>query len=63
MGSVYHDTSSRYTAMTVVERLVSCAASEMNCADNSNYFPIAEVRLSNSIEFTEPEINCLDDSI
>ena len=49
--------------MTVVERLVSCAVSEMNCADNSNYFPIAEVRLSNSIEFTEPEINCLDDSI
>ena len=35
MGSVYHhNTINRYTAMTFIERLISCAASEMNCADN-----------------------------
>ena len=42
--------------MTFMQQMISCAESEMRCADNSNYFPIPEVRLDISILFTAPEI-------
>ena len=38
MGRVYHNTISRYAVMSFITQLIAWTASEMNCADNSNYF-------------------------